>query len=354
MKKSGKILLGFLGLGVAAIFGYKAYKKGMEELENQELGETEDLEKAGVDTSKVRSEVKEDDEDFTKMLYTAIRFNSDIDMDLIELESNPERAFKGAVDCIDSEVIHVRQRIDTRRKNPRRVLDFLIEIQDWFVDRKHKQPTYRDLTIGNYFSTFSETSKKLWETVVRISDKPEQHPVIYVVISREIDGERIVEYREIKQKIYGVCADEFHDGLAEFYKAEKTKFGKIGSDIYTKDEADWVFENCPDLDRNDETFLVEDLAIMYLISFPIRSHRQGELYGVDLKTAIECIKYLTNEMAVTRENSSCEYRYKHILFNAPDPDGKESLVWYYTVDENENVITNDDHIFYDRITTDDE
>ena len=82
-KKTGKILKwGALG-ALAILLGIKfvkSYKKGMEEIEKQEIQETEDLEEAGVNTSKLREEIKDDEKDFTKMLYTATRFNSDIDL----------------------------------------------------------------------------------------------------------------------------------------------------------------------------------------------------------------------------------------------------------------------------------
>ena len=130
-KKTEKILVG-LGLGLLGIFGVyklvKAYKKGMEEIENQEFLETEELENAGVNTSKLKSEIKEDEKDFTRMLYVATRFNEDIDLDLLDID--------GVIDNLDHKVIHVRQRFDTKTKHneSRRRLDFLIDIPDYTSD----------------------------------------------------------------------------------------------------------------------------------------------------------------------------------------------------------------------------
>ncbi len=345
-EKTGKILKwGILG-GLALFLGIKfvkSYKKGMEEIENQEFQETEDLENAGVDTGKLREEIKDDEKDFTKMLYTATRFNSDIDLDLIALKGDVMTAKKGALECIDAEVIHVRQ-VDTMTKHgeTRRKLEFLIEMQDWFSQ------SFRNPKIGSYFKTFKEAAVHMSREIVKFAPEARHTPVGFVVISREINDDVAVEYREIKKDIFSPYADGKHDGLTEFYKIEKTRFGQLGPQKYTDEYSDWVFKNCPDLNKEDPTFLVEDLIMMYRISFQIRSNQPGELLGVDVKTAIKCIKYLTEEMSVQREGAK-PYQYSHLLFHAPDPDtGEPSLVWYYTVDDNEKVIIDNDGIFYER------
>ena len=347
-RKTEKILIG-IGLGLLGIFGgyklVKAYKKGIEELENQELEETQDLENAGVNTSKLKEEIKDDEKDFSKMLYTAVRFNSDIDLDLIELHGDVMRASKGSLDLIDSgEVIHVRQRIDTnKRGESRRKLDFLIEIKDWFKE------SYRGPKIGNYLTTFKEAAEKLSGEIIRFTEPAKHKLVGFVAISHDTpDGnDVVVEYKRLDPKVYSEYADDKHDGLTKFYEIEKTRFLSMGQS-YTKEYGDWIYTNCPELDKNDQSTLVEDIILMYQISFPVRSNQPGELYGIDTNTGIKCIKYLTEDMIVGREGGK-EHKYKHLIFHAPDPEtGDPSLVWYYTVNDNENVVIDNDGVFYER------
>ena len=341
-KKTEKILLtiGGLGLGAFGIWRFiKGWRKGMEELEEQEARETEDLEKAGVDTSKLRSEIKEDEKDFTRMLYVAARFNSDLDESLFDIDGDD-----GVIDNLDRKVIHVRQRIDTKGKHneSRRMLDFNIDIPDY------TSSSFRGPKIGNFLTTFAETAKTLSNEIVKFSP-PARHKLIgFVVISREDkDGNSIVEYRQLKDVVYKEFADERHDGLTKFFETEMPRLNKDGARTYSKD-AKWLFANCPDLREDDETLLIENIVLQYIISFPIRSKRPGELYGIDTQTGIECIKYLTENLYVGREDSRYKVTYQNLMFNAPNLDGVPDLSWYYTVDpETNRVIIENVGGFYD-------
>lgn len=347
-KKTEKILTTALklGLGALGIWAFiRGLKKGVEELEEQEAQETEDLENAGVDTSKLRSEIKEDEKDFTSMLYNAVR-ESDIDLDLFELHDDVGRAFRGSLSNIDGgNVIHVRQIIDTinRKGDTRRKLEFLLEIGDWF----RKTDTYRVPKINQFLTTLPNAAESMSKDIVKFSEKARHKLVGYVVVSYDTpDGEDVVvEYRRLVKEVYGKYADDKHDGLTKFYEIEKTKFNTLGFDDY---ECDWIYDNCPDL-KEKESVAVEDIILMYSIKFPIRSKKPNEVFGIDLTTAIKCIKYLTEDVVVGREGGNKEYRYNHLIFHAPDPETNEpSLVWYYDVDENENVIIDNNDVFYDR------
>ena len=325
--KTGKILVG-IGLGLLGIFGIykivKAYKKGMEEIEDQEFQETEDLENAGVNTGKLKDEINDEEEDFTKMLYTAVRFNSEFDIDLLDID--------GVIDNLDYKVIHVRQ-FDTKTKHNkyRRRLDFLIDIPDY------TGLSYRGPKIGNFLSTFKEAAIYMSENIVRFSPPASRRLIGSAVISRKINGNDVIEYRELKDVVYKQFSDEGHDGLTKFYYIEKEKINQIGALEYTKD-ADWIFTNCPDLSKDDDTLVIENIVLQYMISFQIRSNRPDELYGIDVKTGIECIKYLTEQLYVGREESKKKVEYRHLMFNAPNEDGTPDLSWYYTTDEDDRVI----------------
>lgn len=324
MKKIGKILIGIGVLGVAAFFGYKAYKKGMEELEDQEFHETDDLEKAGVNTDKLRKEIKEDEKDFSKMLYVAARFNPDLDVDMFDMK-------KIIDDYIDERTIHVRQIIDTnKRGESRRKLEFVIDIPDYTCS------SYRGPKIGNFLTEFKNTKENL-SSIVKFSQPARGDLICNVVISREINGEPVVEYRRLIPKVYGEFADGVHDGLTKFYETQVEIFRQTGPYDYIKD-AKWLFVNCPDLDENDDTLLIENILLQYTIYFPIRSNRPGELYGIDVKTGIECIKYLTEDLFIGREDSNNKVVYRHLMFNAPNEHGEPDLSWYYNTDEDDRVV----------------
>jgi len=327
-KKTEKILVG-IGLGLLGIFGVyklvKAYKKGMEEIENQEFLETEELENAGVNTSKLKSEIKEDEKDFTRMLYVATRFNEDIDLDLLDID--------GVIDNLDYKVIHVRQRFDTKNKHneSRRRLDFLIDIPDYTSD------SFRGPKIGNFLTTFKEAAIYMSDELVKFSHPATRKLIGSVVISRKINGEEKIEYRELVPEVYKAFADEEHDGLTKFYETEMRKLNHTGPFDYTQ-EADWLFENYPDLSREEEGLLIENILLQYQISFPIRSNRPDELYGIDTKSGVECIKYLTEKLYVGREDSRNKVEYRNLMFNAPNEEGIPDLSWYYTTDDDDKVI----------------
>lgn len=331
--KTGKILVSILGIGFGIFAGYKlvkAYRKGMEEIENQEFQETEDLENAGVNTSKLKEEVKPDEKDFTRMLYVATRFNSDIDLDLLDIDD--------VIENIDNKVIHVRQRIDTKNKHneSRRRLDFLIDIPDYTDD------SYRGPKIGHFLTAFKEAAIYMSENIVKFSHPASRNLIGSVVISRKVDGEERIEYRELVPGVYKAFAEEDHDGmkghdgLTKFYEIEVRKLGHTGPFDYIK-EADWLFENYPDLSRDDDSLLIERLILQYQISFPIRSNQPGELYGIDTKSGVECIKYLTEKFYVGREESKNKVEYRNLMFNAPNEEGIPDLSWYYTTDEDDKV-----------------
>ena len=327
-KKTEKILVG-IGLGLLGIFGVyklvKAYKKGMEEIENQEFLETEELENAGVNTSKLKSEISEDEKDFTRMLYVATRFNSDIDLDLLDID--------GVIDNLDHKVIHVRQRIDTKNKHneSRRRLDFLIDIPDYTGD------SFRGPKIGNFLTTFKDTAIYMSDELVKFSHPATRKLIGSVVISRKINGEEKIEYRELVPEVYKAFADEEHDGLTKFYETEKRKLNQTGPFDYIQ-EADWLFENYPDLSREEEDLLIENILLQYQISFPIRSNRPDELYGIDTKSGVECIKYLTEKLYVGREDSRNKVEYRNLMFNAPNEEGIPDLSWYYTTNDDDKVV----------------
>ena len=345
-KKTEKILIG-LGLGLLGIIGVvkfvKAYKKGVEELENQETKETEDLESAGINTSKLREKTDDEEKDFSRMLYVATRYNSDIDLDMLEINGDPERGTEGVLDCIDEKVIHVRQIFDTKPRygeSGRRV-EFRLDIPDYTSD------SYRGPKIGDFLSTFKKAADYMSSSIVKFSSPARQKLFGFVIISRkDSSGDTIVEYRQLTEDVYGEYAVGKHDGLTDFYKQEKIKFNHIGVYDYIK-EADWLFKNCPDLDREDETILIENIILQYIISFPIRSNKPGELYGIDVKSAIECIKYMTDEMEVKREDSNKIITYQNLLFHAPNKQGIPDMSWYYTVDEETDNIVINNLIFKD-------
>jgi hypothetical protein len=325
MKKVEKILLGILGLGAAigaGIWFVKSYKKGMEELENQESKETEDLENLGVNTDKLRDEVKKDEKDFSRMLYVAARFNSDLDVDMFDMEK--------VIDNLDERTIHVRQKIDTNKHGEsRRKLEFIIDIQNY------TSKSYRGPKIGNFLTTFKKATEDL-SSIVKFSQPARGKLIGNVVISRKVNGKPVVEYRRLIPEVYKEFADGEHDGLTKFYETQMGIFNQTGPYDYIKD-AKWLFTNCPDLSEEDETLLVENIVLQYVITFPIRSNKPGELYGIDVKTGIECIKYLTEEMYVGREDSRNTVVYQHLMFNAPNENDEPDLSWYYTTDEDDRV-----------------
>lgn len=319
--KKGTIFGVAIALGVLAYVAYKSFKKekaeqkaAEEEVEKRE----QELDELGVSSSKLDQEIdpedKEDKDNLVKGLYVGIRFNPKWDEEIISIDR-----------CLNEyNVIHLMQ-FDPG------VLSFTLEIPASVTIEKGHGPK-----IGDYISTFTQASNKMWADLVKFSPKPSTKLVGYFVLEyteTKDSKESKYGYLRIPEFIYARYADEKFDGLTEYVK--RVKSGEIKNIIETEfNDVDFGLSNLYNVKAID-------IQLFFRIDFPIQTDNS---FGINLKTGLECLRYLTNELVVYRNRDPRNgkgIKYDTIFFHAPNEDGIWDFLYYYDVDGSGKVIVQD-------------
>lgn len=323
-KTVGLCLLALVGVGIASWW----YKKEAKKLKEQQQAIDDELDELGVSSEKLRDEISPDESDnLVKQLFIGTTFNSGWDSSFVD----PEEALNS------NTLIHVTQSpFFDKKGNHGQNLNFLIEIPNY------TNGSYGAAKIADYIKAFKSAADYMWSSIVRFTNKPRQHLVGFIAVEydnrnkhEEDDDDKITEILRLEPVVYERYADGEHDGLSKFYESIKTK--GLSEDDEKSLEA-WLRSS----DTVMENMAVKDVWLGYEISFRIQTVNMG--LGINFKTALECLKWMTEEMVVTREarfgGKSVEMRYENIMFHAPDQTGEWNLTYYYNVaDDGKSVIT---------------
>lgn len=298
------LFIAVVGLGIVVYRNYKKEVKRVEEQEKIEEKRDEELKEIGITSEKLDSEIKKEEGDnLVKGLYISTRFNPNWDIDTIDVDK-----------CLDSDrVIHLMQENEN--------LKIMFEIPEI------KKGSYKDPKIGDYISAFSGATNNIWSEIIKFCPKPKTRLEGYLVISFERNGNKDYGFVRIPKEFYEAYSDEKHDGLTEFISKVQNKeidINSITSDIDFEEECG--ISNVKAL----------EVQLFFVSEFQIQ---QKDKFGINLKTGVESLKYLTENLVVYRDknpkNKGVEYR--NIFFHAPDQSGEWDLLNYYDVDENGKV-----------------
>lgn len=329
MKSKQKTFVGTI-LSVAALIAggilvRRAVKREEKRLYAEEKKQNSEIESLGVPAERMRSQVieceREADRNMVKALYVGI-------------ESSPEWE-EGIIDttkCLEAEaMVHVTEETGY---NGIKYLAFLFEIPDLSNSKGYNNPR-----IGDYYTAMRQLKEYLWSKVVVYCKEPIGRMSVYVAYSymdpREGLSEptKISEVLEVPKSVWSKWADE-HDGAVEFYM-DASKRSVVDA---CKDKGVWgelaaaIAADIEKKNPNSElsvTPFMEEVRLMYKISFR-EATRSGD-FGIDVKSALIALKYITDDFSVNRKGSDkTGYVYEQIMFHAPNEDGEfDSLTRFY-------------------------
>lgn len=325
---------------VAGIVWYlkNSYKKELKNLSETKKEEDKKIESLGVSPERMRDQVydceREVDRNMVKAIYVGIESNPDWNEDVIDIDK-----------VLPSQtIVHITE--EKGRNNGLKYLNFLLEIPDNSVEKKGSFAVPR---IGDYYIAMRQLKEHLWSREVAYCKEPAGRMTIYLAYSyrmpkKDEEGgyEVVTETVEIPRSIWSRWEDE-HDGLIEFYEdvrengmAAIKKKGILEEfqDVLTND---FVAKN-PDANPSEFAIHYEDFILIYKISF--KEARYDGDTGISVKTALDCLKYISEEFVVTRKaTEKGGVKYDRFMFHAPSENGEfDSLTRYYTTDENNKVV----------------
>lgn len=331
--KVGVYVSVILSIVTISYFGYQVYKT-VKKINKKEDQEKEDLENLGISSEKMKKEVKpHEKENFVKKLYTATTFTAQpiVDDDMLDTE-----------DALDSSnTIHIYQRnrreVNTggnfRDVHNKNFLDITFEIPDYLTDLKSNRSS---LHISDYIRCINEASDHITSEIIRFTPKPERKLVGWLKLKISYENpnynpnDDLDAYVEIPKWVYKCYEDGRGRGLTELYKKVTLDdtFGEAEEKL-----KEFLGEAFPNLKVK-----VEFMGLSYRIIYPI----QDELnpYGITLKTALDTVKYLYDELQIWKESSRPNdfTEYNHILFHAPGKNGNWSMNKFYDVGDENKVI----------------
>lgn len=300
----------FFGVAIATVaVGYLLYRRFRKEVKNlkeEEEKNEKELESLGVSKEsreKISEEMLPGDDNLVKALYAGIQFNSDWDIDIINIDS-----------CLKNEnVIHVGME---RSQTGSSLLTLLVEIP------AIKEGNYRSPKIGDFVTALSKASEQMYNIagITNEGVRPITRLVGYFVVSYkdEENKENKYEFIKIPQELHRSYARGKHDGLVEYISALRSGQESGTLDMETSDGREFRGEAI-------------DVQLFFKISFPIKGGIITN--GIDLGTGLKCLKYIIDEVQVGEEIT-----YDYIMFHAPDENGKWNLFKYYTINEKRQII----------------
>lgn len=299
---------------LAGLYIYRQYQKMKKELENEKEANERELESIGVSVQKLKEEVDsvEDDGNMVKALAVGTMFNADWDEDLV----NTDLAVKSEAK------ISITQEVFGKGNSKSTDLVFYFDIPD-YTEGGYKSPR-----IGDYIKTIGDAAKHAQQNIIIYCPRPRARliGVVGVVYNDPDDPEYVLSDRaEITDpNIYAELADEYHDGLTAFYEGF---VNKTLPDSVSDKLQEWVDKKWKGRDELE----IEEVKLVYRVSFPFQDQNG---VGINYKTALETLKYFTDELEVTKKFGGGEsVKYENVLFYAPD----KGLSWYYYVNENNKI-----------------
>lgn len=340
MKKSLKILIGAGIVLVAGSLVVRAFKKEAkkleEEKEEKELAKeniSKGIEELGLSESKIKEEEKVGDEgNLVKAIYHAIEFG-ELDGELWD------RDYIDIDEVLKSDyVIHVTQS-DTKKGS---FLKFVFEIPDTVFDPKR----FDYPRINDFINRIGDAAGYMASDIIKFTPKPTYRLVGHYIVSYNITGrydkdseggELLEEYQK-HIKIPKEDYEDFtepgskHDGLFDYVKylfihgTENTRLKKKTINFYD-----------PSLKPEEkiENLEVRSVVLAIEVSFPIATEQNDHL-GINVKTALRCLKYLLDDFEITKKGSNRVLKYDKLMFHSKNyeyPDlGFDMTRYYSTVD----------------------
>ena len=335
----GKWSLGILGAYLVYRVLKNSYKKELKSLSEAKEEENKEIESLGVSSERMRTQVydceREVDRNMVKAMYVAVEAQAKTE-DYIEKMINIDEVLSSQT------IVHITEE---RGYKGLRYLTFLLEIPDNSVEKKGSFAVPR---IGDYYVAMKQLKEYLWTKKVVYCKEPMGRMTISLAYSYrdpkagEGDHSLVTENVEIPRSIWSRWEDE-HDGLVEFYEDVREnglnaikKKGVLEEfqDLLTND---FLAKN-PDLNPAEFAVHYEDFILMYKISF--KEARTKDDFGINVKTALDCLKYISEDFIVTRKGTEKGgVKYDRFMFHAPSDNGAfDSLMRYYTTDKNNRVV----------------
>jgi hypothetical protein len=340
MKTNKKTFVGILaGIAlttVAALAIRRATRREEKRLVEMKKQEDRDIESLGVSPERMRAQVieceRKADKNMVKAMFVGIESNPEWDKDVIDVD----KALRSKA------MLHIIE--DTGNRGIK-YLNFLFEIPDLSGTKG-----YNDPRIGDYYVSMKQLKEYLWSRVVTYCKEPRGYMAVYLAYSyknpnkkSDNDHSLISEVVEIPRSVWSKWADE-HDGVYEFFTdaeengilpaCQKKRVWEEVCEVLTND----IVSKNPDIETLDTISpRPEELRLMYKISFR-EAERAGD-FGIDVKTALNCLKYVYEEFSVTRKGSEKGgVGYDNFMFHAPNDEGVfDSLTRYYTAKGGEVV-----------------
>ena len=313
-----------LGAAVVAFFAYKNWsKKIKKQIEEQEEKENKELESLGVSTEKLNEEMDPygDKNNMVKALAVGCFFNPEIDYDIIDVEKA----------LGSTRLISVSQENFMFRGAETTDLVYYFDIPNYL------KGGYTAPRLGDYCSTIKEAAEKAWSDIVRFCPKPRCRLTGMITVSYDNPEDpelRTSEKVEIDDPtIYEELKSDFgHDGFG---------LGKLYEGVVNKDLPESVNEKLTDWvnkkwNRELNNFKIIEIQLVYRVSFATQN-KSG--IGINIKTALETLRYFTEEMEIKRGGRGNAVKYENVLFCAPSPrySDRFDLTHYYYVNEDNKI-----------------
>lgn len=319
-KDSG--LVGTLVFAGLALVGVGAYiwhnsRKELKKIKSADKRVTEEFKKSGIKREKIEEETGKSCEEnsFVKAIYIGTAHNEKWATDA----ANTDEALQSNM------LLHVIESNYRGRRN----LDFIFEIPN-YVNSSYANPK-----IGDYINGFKTISNEMWN-IVKFSKAPHTSLVGYVVISYlNSEGEKKSEVRLLDKSVYASYAEEERgrDGLVAFYENYKKSDEKGREEAYKAISATLV-----ELERKSVNLVVvDDIYLAWKVSFPIQTEGQ---FGINLISAVECLKYIFDgDAEIKRRGSDASKKYQNVIFHAQNEEGEFDMMYFYDTDEKGKIVT---------------
>ena len=321
-KKTIGGLLSLVGLAGLVYYFRRQFKKEKAKLEEKKQKEDEELSDLGISPKKLEEECEDEgDKNLVKALAVSTIFNPNWDIDIVDPDISVDEDY----------VISV-----TQENNQ---LVFVFDIPNYL------KGGYRSPKLGDYISAINAKTESIWEETVKFCPRPRRKLVGAILAKCKLGDKEYSECVEIDKSVYEELADgddkhqgNRHDGLGTFY--EKVCKHQLPESVEQKLQ-DWVDKRWESLLEKGGEVELKHICLLYKVSFMIQNSNG---IGISLKTALDALDRYVNELCIEKKKNFGDYEnycvdYRHVLFCAPNDEGKFDLTWYYGLKDNSLYVT---------------
>lgn len=289
-----------IGGGILAAWVIKkSFDKQMKRIDEQEEKLEEEKKRQGITEDLVPGQpvINSGSGDFVIDLLTALRTNPKLECDRLNLDKALAK---------DSHLVHVRQNIKD--------LEIFLELPAF------SRGNYNAPRIGDFINSLKNATEHMWSSYVKFSKKPFGVLEAYFVVSYEYDDDPKHERHFMLGKV--------PRNIINQYRRKDEETGRL---IEEKDN--WVLTRCvadfrrelnengnviPMINTSSEidgkiNVKIEDIMLMWKISFRIQTSFGIDATGINIKSAEQCLLYLINEFEVEGKQGNI-FQYDQIMF----------------------------------------